>query len=121
MARQLLPTVMGFAVALAQHLTEPGVEVEKMVRLVRDDVLDATGDKQEPFVLWLTVRPAGLPLPELPYSLVGVSTNGQRNISAVSPRRDRPSPSYRWRAPSSVRPRGRVPVELLQVVHGADA
>jgi uncharacterized caspase-like protein len=39
-----------FATALAQHLTEPGVEVDKLFRLVRDDVLDATGNKQEPFV-----------------------------------------------------------------------
>ena len=39
-----------FASALAQHLTDPGVEVDKLFRLVRDDVLDATGNKQEPFV-----------------------------------------------------------------------
>jgi len=39
-----------FATALAKHLTEPGVEVNKLFRLVRDDVLDATGRKQEPFV-----------------------------------------------------------------------
>ena len=38
------------ATALAQHLTEPGVEVDKLFRHVRDDVLDATGNKQEPFV-----------------------------------------------------------------------
>jgi uncharacterized caspase-like protein len=39
-----------FATALAQHLTEPGVEVDKMFRLVIDDVFDATGNKQEPFM-----------------------------------------------------------------------
>jgi hypothetical protein len=39
-----------FAAALATHLVEPGVEVDKVFRLVRDDVLDATGRKQEPFV-----------------------------------------------------------------------
>jgi uncharacterized caspase-like protein len=39
-----------FATALARHLTEPGVEVDKLFRLVRDDVLDATGNEQEPFV-----------------------------------------------------------------------
>ena len=39
-----------FATALAQHLTEPGIEVDKLFRLVRDDVLDATGNRQEPFV-----------------------------------------------------------------------
>jgi hypothetical protein len=39
-----------FAIALARHLSDPGVEVDKMFRLVRDDVLDATGNKQEPFL-----------------------------------------------------------------------
>src|SRR5205085_10266601 len=39
-----------FATALARHLTEPSVEVDKLFRLVRDDVLDATDNKQEPFV-----------------------------------------------------------------------
>jgi hypothetical protein len=39
-----------FATALAQHLTEAGIEADKMFRLVRDDVLDATGNKQEPFM-----------------------------------------------------------------------
>jgi hypothetical protein len=39
-----------FATALAQHLTEAGIDVDKMFRLVRDDVLDATGNKQEPFM-----------------------------------------------------------------------
>jgi tetratricopeptide (TPR) repeat protein len=39
-----------FATALAKHLTEPGIEVDKMFRLVIDDVSDATGNKQEPFM-----------------------------------------------------------------------
>src|SRR6185369_5093937 len=39
-----------FATALAAHLVEPGVEVDRVLRLVHDDVLDATGKKQEPFV-----------------------------------------------------------------------
>jgi uncharacterized caspase-like protein len=39
-----------FATALAKHLTEPGIEVEKMFRLVIDDVFDATANKQEPFM-----------------------------------------------------------------------
>jgi uncharacterized caspase-like protein len=39
-----------FATALAKHLTEPGIEVDKMFRLVIDDVIDATGNKQEPFM-----------------------------------------------------------------------
>jgi tetratricopeptide (TPR) repeat protein len=39
-----------FATALAKHLSEPGIEVDKMFRLVIDDVFDATGNKQEPFM-----------------------------------------------------------------------
>jgi hypothetical protein len=39
-----------FATALARHLTDGGVEVEKMFRRVIDDVLDATSNKQESFV-----------------------------------------------------------------------
>jgi hypothetical protein len=39
-----------FATALAKHLTEPGIEVDKMFRLVIDDVIDLTGSKQEPFM-----------------------------------------------------------------------
>ena len=38
-----------FATALAKHLTDPGVEVLKLFRLVRDDVLAATGNGQEVF------------------------------------------------------------------------
>jgi tetratricopeptide (TPR) repeat protein len=38
-----------FAAALVKHLPTPGLEVDKMFRLVRDDVLAATGRKQEPF------------------------------------------------------------------------
>lgn len=39
-----------FATALARHLIEPSVDVDKMFRLVIDDVLDATRNKQEPFM-----------------------------------------------------------------------
>ena len=39
-----------FAAALVGRLATPGLEVGKLFRLVRDDVLKATGQKQEPFV-----------------------------------------------------------------------
>ena len=39
-----------FAAALVKHLAEPHVEIDKMFRLVTADVLDATGQKQQPFV-----------------------------------------------------------------------
>ena len=39
-----------FSTALASHLTTPGLDIRKALGLVRDDVLKATGEKQEPFV-----------------------------------------------------------------------
>ncbi len=38
-----------FAAALAKRLPTPGVEIDKLFRLVHDDVFDATGGHQEPF------------------------------------------------------------------------
>lgn len=38
-----------FAVALAQRMATPGVEINKIFRLVRDDVMEATAGRQEPF------------------------------------------------------------------------
>jgi uncharacterized caspase-like protein len=39
-----------FVGALVRHLQTPGLEINKLFRLVRDDVMAATGRKQEPFV-----------------------------------------------------------------------
>ena len=39
-----------FATAFARRVVEPGVEINKTLRFVRQDVLDATGNGQEPFV-----------------------------------------------------------------------
>jgi uncharacterized caspase-like protein len=39
-----------FATALVDHLTRPGLDLRKAFGFVRDDVLKATGNKQEPFV-----------------------------------------------------------------------
>jgi tetratricopeptide (TPR) repeat protein len=39
-----------FASALASHLAAPGIEINKLFRLVRADVLAATGNSQEPFI-----------------------------------------------------------------------
>jgi tetratricopeptide (TPR) repeat protein len=38
-----------FVSALVKHLQSPNVEISKMFRLVRDDVLASTGKQQEPF------------------------------------------------------------------------
>lgn len=39
-----------FAVALAAHLMTPGLDLRRAFGYVRDDVLKATGDRQEPFI-----------------------------------------------------------------------
>lgn len=39
-----------FTIALANHLTTPGLDVRKAFGFVRDDVLKSTGNRQEPFV-----------------------------------------------------------------------
>jgi uncharacterized caspase-like protein len=39
-----------FAAALAEHLTTPGLDLRKAFGFVRDDVLKATNNKQEPFI-----------------------------------------------------------------------
>lgn len=38
-----------FAVAMVQRMATPGVEINKIFRLVRDDVMEATGGRQEPY------------------------------------------------------------------------
>jgi tetratricopeptide (TPR) repeat protein len=38
-----------FAVALVQRIATPGVEISKLFRLVRDDVVEATAGRQEPY------------------------------------------------------------------------
>jgi uncharacterized caspase-like protein len=39
-----------FAAALTQHLTTPGLDLRKAFGFVRDDVLKATNNRQEPFI-----------------------------------------------------------------------
>jgi uncharacterized caspase-like protein len=39
-----------FAVSFARRLKQPGVEINMALRFVRQDVLDQTGNQQEPFV-----------------------------------------------------------------------
>jgi uncharacterized caspase-like protein len=38
-----------FAVAVTQRVATPGVEINKVFRLVRDDVMEATAGRQEPY------------------------------------------------------------------------
>ena len=39
-----------FTISLLQHLTEPGLDIRRSLGLVRDEVMKATNDRQEPFV-----------------------------------------------------------------------
>src|SRR5262249_38264402 len=39
-----------FTTSLLQHLTTPGLDIRRSLGLVRDEVMKATGDRQEPFV-----------------------------------------------------------------------
>ena len=39
-----------FSVALAKHVTKPGLDLRKAFGYVRDDVLKSTGNRQEPYV-----------------------------------------------------------------------
>jgi Caspase domain len=39
-----------YATALAEHLTTPGLDLRRAFGFVRDDVLKATGNRQEPFI-----------------------------------------------------------------------
>jgi uncharacterized caspase-like protein len=39
-----------FVAALTQRITMPGIEVTKLFRLVRDDVLEVTAGRQEPYI-----------------------------------------------------------------------
>jgi uncharacterized caspase-like protein len=38
-----------FAIAIVQRIATPNVEINKLFRLVRDDVLEATAGRQEPY------------------------------------------------------------------------
>jgi uncharacterized caspase-like protein len=39
-----------FVASLVRYLPQPGIEISRLFRLVRDEVMEATGRKQEPFV-----------------------------------------------------------------------
>jgi hypothetical protein len=59
-----------YAVALVAHLTVPGLDVRKAFGFVRDDVLKATNNRQEPFIYGslggddVTLVPAPAPVPD---------------------------------------------------------
>jgi hypothetical protein len=74
-----------FAMALAKHLTDPGVEIDKVFRLVADDVLDATGNRQEPFVYGsLTAREDFYFRPHTPDALVSQASAAPTLMPSVA-------------------------------------
>src|ERR1700675_3612266 len=60
-----------FTLALAKHLTTPGLDVRRAFGFVRDEVLKTTGNKQEPFVYG---SPGGRGVPLVPAAKAAPST-----------------------------------------------
>jgi uncharacterized caspase-like protein len=74
-----------FAIALVNHLTTPGLDLRKAFGFVRDDVLKATNNKQEPFVYGsLGGNDVALvPLPAPPVAAAPASSNSARTEARV--------------------------------------
>ncbi len=71
-----------FALALLKHLTTPGLDLRRALGLVRDDVMTATGNKQEPYYTG-SLGGEDMALVPAPIS----SRNSEANASAAA-RRD---------------------------------
>jgi WD40 repeat protein len=74
-----------FATALAHHLATPGLDLRKAFGYVRDEVLQATTNKQEPFIYGslggddVVLAPAAAPPPAPPASVVSTDTSASRD------------------------------------------
>src|SRR6201997_2395663 len=76
-----------FTMALANHLTTPGLDVRKAFGFVRDDVLKSTSNRQEPFVygslggedVALVPAPAAAPAAPAPQVAPGSQTDVRRD------------------------------------------
>jgi uncharacterized caspase-like protein len=71
-----------FTVALSGHLTTPGLDIRKALGFVRDDVLKATGNRQEPFVYGSLGGDdvALVPAPVAAASAAPSASNGQSDV-----------------------------------------
>ncbi|WP_441239343.1 caspase family protein [Bradyrhizobium sp. 930_D9_N1_4] len=69
-----------FATALADHLPKPGLDLRKAFGFVRDDVLKATGNKQEPFVYGSLGGDDVALVPAKPTGVAGPQANPQDSI-----------------------------------------
>ncbi|MDA9477449.1 caspase (peptidase) [Bradyrhizobium sp. CCBAU 65884] len=69
-----------FATALAEHLPKPGLDLRKAFGFVRDDVLKATGSRQEPYV-YGSLGGDDVPLvPAKPVAVAGPQANPQDSV-----------------------------------------
>jgi Caspase domain len=68
-----------FTLSLARHLTTPGLDVRRAFGFVRDDVLKATGNRQEPFVYGSL---GGEDVPLVPADAPAASSSPASNPSA---------------------------------------
>ena len=69
-----------FAVALTEHLPKPGLDLRKAFGFVRDDVLKATGYKQEPFVYGSLGGDDVALVPAKPAAAAGPQANPQDSV-----------------------------------------
>jgi uncharacterized caspase-like protein len=108
-----------FVTSLIRRMTEPGVEINKLFRLVRDDVLNATGKRQEPFVYGslpgedfffrsvasvdpaATAPPGTSPLIQAPAAVTAPASTPSPSVRPARPAR-RPEPSKRVAAPKKM-------------------
>jgi WD40 repeat protein len=74
-----------FATALAHHLATPGLDLRKAFGYVRDEVLHATTNKQEPFIYGslggddVVLAPAAAPPPPPPAPVASTDTSASRD------------------------------------------
>ncbi|WP_456621665.1 MULTISPECIES: caspase family protein [unclassified Bradyrhizobium] len=74
-----------FATALAHHLATPGLDLRKAFGYVRDEVLQTTTNRQEPFIYGslggddVVLAPAAAPPPPPPMPVVSADTSASRD------------------------------------------
>ena len=70
-----------FTLALTHHLTVPGLELRKAFGLVRDEVMNATANKQEPFVYGSL---GGADVVLVPQTLTATALRDETNVGSES-------------------------------------
>jgi uncharacterized caspase-like protein len=74
-----------FTIALAKHLTTPGLDVRRAFGFVRDDVLKVTANRQEPFVYGSL---GGDDMPLVPAKAAPVPSTSTPSAAAPNPQAD---------------------------------